>query len=229
MMFRDRKDAGRQLAAELAGFKGQDCVILALPRGGVPVAAEVAATLNAPLDLLLVRKIGAPWHPELAVGAVIDGDDPITVRDADTMRQTGTSDAAFEAARARALHEIERRRIFYLGSREPVALGGRVAIVVDDGLATGNTMRAALMAARRRGPALLVMAVPVAPAEVIPTFQGEADRVVCLEMPERFGAVGNFYKDFEQTDDEEVIALLARHGGARADEASAPFVTSTDP
>jgi predicted phosphoribosyltransferase len=195
----------------------------------VPVAAEVAAALNAPLDLLLVRKIGAPWHPELAVGAVTDGGDPITVRDADTMRQTGTSDAAFEAARLRELHEIERRRVFYLGSRPPVALEGRIAIVVDDGLATGNTMRAALAAARRRGPALLVMAVPVAPAEVIPTFRGEADRVVCLEMPEHFAAVGNFYKDFEQTGDEEVIALLNRYGGARANETSEPVATSTNP
>jgi predicted phosphoribosyltransferase len=209
-MFRNRKEAGRRLAAELAEFKGRDCVILALPRGGVPVAAQVAAALNAPLDLLLVRKIGAPWHPELAVGAVIDGGDPITVRDDEIMRQTGTSDAAFEAARARELREIERRRTFYLGARAPVALEGRVAIVVDDGLATGNSMRAALTAARRRGPALLVMAVPVAPAEVIATFRDEADRVVCLERPKHFIAVGYFYKDFEQTGDEEVIALLAR-------------------
>jgi predicted phosphoribosyltransferase len=188
----------------------------------VPVAAEVAAALHAPLDLLLVRKIGAPGHPELAVGAVIDGGDPITVRDAVTMRLTGTSDDAFEAVRARELHEIERRRIFYLGSREPVALAGRIAIVVDDGLATGNTMRAALMAARRRGPALLVMAVPVAPAEVVATFQGEADRIVCLEMPEHFGAVGNYYEDFEQTGDEEVIALLARYGGGYTEGANTP-------
>ena len=214
-MFQNRKDAGRRLAAELAGFKGQDCMVLALPRGGVPVAAEVAAALNAPLDLLLVRKIGAPWHPELAVGAVSDGGDPITVRDADTMRQTGTSDAAFEAARLRELHEIERRRVFYLGARAPVALEGRIAIVVDDGLATGNTMRVALAAARRRGPGLLVMAVPVAPAEIIPTFRGEADRVVCLEMPKHFVAVGNFYRDFEQTCDEEVIALLGVRSSAR--------------
>jgi predicted phosphoribosyltransferase len=221
-VFRNRKDAGRQLAAGLAEFEGQDCVILALPRGGVPVAAEVAAALHAPLDLLLVRKIGAPWHPELAVGAVIDGGDPITVRDAVTMRLTGTSDDAFEAVRARELHEIERRRIFYLGSREPVALAGRIAIVVDDGLATGNTMRAALMAARRRGPALLVMAVPVAPAEVVATFQGEADRIVCLEMPEHFGAVGNYYEDFEQTGDEEVIALLARYGGGYTEGENTP-------
>lgn len=221
-MFRNRKDAGRRLAAGLAEFKGQDCVVLALPRGGVPVAAQVAAALNAPLDLLLVRKIGAPHQPELAVGAVVDGGDPITVRDADIMRQTGTSDAAFEAARARALQEIERRRIFYLGARAPAPLEGRIAIVVDDGLATGSSMRAALTAARRRGPALLVMAVPVAPADVIAAFRGEADRVVCLEAPEHFVAVGNYYQDFEQTGDEEVIVLLERYGGRRADRAGAP-------
>ena len=212
MLFHDRKDAGRRLAKALMGFEGQDCVVLALPRGGVPVAAEVARALDAPLDLLLVRKIGAPRQPELAVGSVIDGGEPIIVRDPEIMRATGTSEAAFKAICERELKEIERRRAHYLGTRKPVPIQGRIAIVVDDGLATGNTMRAALEAARMRGPAMLVMAVPVAPKSAIADFRAEADEVFCLETPEPFGAVGYFYENFEQTEDEEVIALLARHG-----------------
>jgi putative phosphoribosyl transferase len=216
MIFRDRKDAGRKLAAALGGFQGQDCVVLALPRGGVPVAAEVADALDAPLDLLLVRKIGAPRQPELAVGAVIDGGEPIVVRDPEIMRATGTSESAFQAICARELKEIERRRTFYLGSRKPVPLAGRIAIIVDDGLATGNTMRAALEGARLRGPAMLVMAVPVAPKSAVADFRAEADEVFCLETPDPFGAVGQFYRDFSETGDDEVIALLARHGERNA-------------
>jgi len=210
-MFHDRKDAGRRLANALSGFKGQNCVVLALPRGGVPVGAEVATALDAPLDLLLVRKIGAPRQPELAVGSVVDGGEPIIVRDERIMDMTGTSDAAFDTICARELKEIERRRKFYLGSRRPADLEGRIAIVVDDGLATGNTMRAALKGARQRKPALLVLAVPVAPPSTLAEFRGEADRIVCLETPEPFGSVGYFYENFEQTEDEEVITLLARH------------------
>ena len=212
MIFRDRKDAGQKLAAALAGFKGQDCVVLALPRGGVPVAAEVAEALGAPLDLLLVRKIGAPHQPELAVGAIIDGGEPIVVRDPEIMRATGTSESAFQAICARELAEIERRRAFYLGSRKPVALAGRIAIIVDDGLATGNTMRAALEGARLRGPAMLVMAVPVAPKSAVADFRAEADEIFCLSSPDPFGSVGQFYRDFSETGDDEVIALLARYG-----------------
>ncbi len=208
MLFRDRRDAGQQLAAALKEFKGRDCVVLALPRGGVPVAAEVADALDAPLDLLLVRKIGAPRQPELAVGSVIDGGKPIIVRDSELISLTGTSAREFDEICARELAEIERRREFYLGNRPPVPLRGRTAIVVDDGLATGNTMHAALQAARLRAPAMLVMAVPVAPPGTIENFRGEADRIFCLATPEPFGAVGHFYEDFSQTGDAEVVALL---------------------
>jgi putative phosphoribosyl transferase len=205
MLFRDRQDAGRRLAEALAEFKAQDCVILALPRGGVPVAAEVALALDAPLDLLLVRKIGAPRQPELAIGSVIDGGTPIIVRDNELIRLTGTSARQFDEICARELAEIERRREFYLGDRPPVTLRDRIAIVIDDGLATGNTMRAALQAARLRQPKMLIMAVPVAPRGTAENFRGEADRVVCLVTPDPFGAVGYFYQEFEPVSDSEVI------------------------
>jgi predicted phosphoribosyltransferase len=212
MIFHDRKDAGRKLAAALIGFKGKACVVLALPRGGVPVAAEVAEVLKAPLDLLLVRKIGAPLQPELAVGSVIDGGEPIIVRDPRIMQMTGTSETAFRAVCERELDEIERRRKFYLGSRRPVNLKGHIAIIVDDGLATGNTMRAALEGARLRKPAMLVMAVPVAPRSTVEDLRDKADEIFCLSTPEPFDSVGSFYEDFRQTSDDEVIALLNRYG-----------------
>lgn len=211
MLFRDRVDAGTRLAHMLQKYRGQDCVVLALPRGGVPVAAEVAAYLHAPLDLLLVRKIGVPAHPELAMGSVVDGGDPIVVRDERIMHLSGTSDAEFGRICVAELLEIERRRKFYLGNRRPEPIENRTAIVVDDGLATGNTMRAALHAARLRHPAKLVLAVPVAPAQVLVEFQDEADDLVCVAQPEEFGAVGYYYQDFSQTTDEEVIALLHRY------------------
>ncbi|HEU4550005.1 MAG TPA: phosphoribosyltransferase [Rhizomicrobium sp.] len=214
MLFRDRSDAGRKLAAALQEFRDRNCVILALPRGGVPVAAEVARSLRAPLDIVLVRKIGAPGHPELAVGSVVDGDVPIIVRDPELLRLTGTSQREFEEICARELAEGERRRKLYLGARAPLPLAGRTAIVIDDGLATGNTMRAALQAARQRGPAELVMAVPVAPADTIARFRDAADRTICLATPEPFAAVGQFYADFAQTSDQDVIALLARFAPA---------------
>jgi predicted phosphoribosyltransferase len=211
MLFQDRGDAGRRLAAALGNLKGQDCVVLALPRGGVPVAAEVANFLRAPLDLLLVRKIGAPQHPELAIGSVIDGGTPIIVRDNALIRLTGTSSEAFDEICAQELAEIERRRRFYMGARKPVPLAGRIAIVIDDGLATGNTMRAALRAARLRTPRKLIMAVPVAPGTVFEDFRGEADTVVCLATPKPFVAVGHFYVNFEPTADAEVIRLMREH------------------
>ncbi|HVZ27588.1 MAG TPA: phosphoribosyltransferase family protein [Rhizomicrobium sp.] len=210
MLFRDRDDAGLRLAAALAAFKGRACVVLALPRGGVPVAAHVADILDAPLDLLLVRKIGAPQHEELAVGAVIDGGAPIVIRDEAMIRVTGTTPQQFDAICARELAEIERRRRFYLAGRPAPDLKGKIVIVVDDGLATGNTMRAALKAVRRRDPAMVVMAIPVAPAGVADDFRGDADLVVCLATPEPFGAVGYFYGDFGEVSDAQVIALLSR-------------------
>ena len=219
-MFEDRRDAGKKLAAALKSYRGEDCVILALPRGGVPVAAEVARALDAPMDLLLVRKIGAPGQEELAIGSVIDGGDPIVIRDGELIRLTGTSERQFDRICARELEEIERRRAFYLKGRKPEPLAGRIAIVVDDGLATGNTMQAALMALSQRDPKRIVMAVPVAPADSLKKFTHLADEIVCLETPAWFGAVGYYYKDFSPTEDEDVIRLLDEIAAARARRAS---------
>ena len=216
MLFKDRVDAGRQLAAALTEFRGRDCVVLALPRGGVPVAAEVARALNAPLELLLVRKIGAPRQPELAIGSVTDGETPMIVRDEELMRLTGTSAHQFDQICAEELAELERRRALYVGKRLPVAVAGRIAIIVDDGLATGNTMRVALKSVRLRKPEMVVMAVPVAPPGTAEAFRKDADRVLCLATPHPFGAVGYFYDDFSPTADAEVIALMAK---ARAEMA----------
>jgi predicted phosphoribosyltransferase len=210
MPFRNRADAGRQLAAALAAYKNERPVVLALPRGGVPVAAEVAAALGAPLDLVLVRKLGVPFQPELAMGAVVDGAAPIIVRNEDVIRLTGVSETTLQAVCADELVEIERRRERYLGTRPRVDVAGRVAIVIDDGIATGATTRAALRALRLRGPKKLILAVPVAPTETLVAMRDEADEVVCLEDYDDFGAIGFFYSDFRQTSDSEVIAALAR-------------------
>ena len=181
MSFKDRADAGRKLALVLGDYKNQQPVVLALPRGGVPVAAKVAAALNAPLDLILVRKIGVPDQPELAMGAVVDGDEPLVVRNEDIIRFAGIDELEFNAVCDSELAEIERRRQRYLGSRERVEVAGRTAIVIDDGIATGATTRAALRAARLRKPKKLILAVPVAPTDSLAAMQQEADEVVCLE------------------------------------------------
>lgn len=208
MPFKDRSDAGRHLAKALAGYKDQQPVILALPRGGVSVAAEVAAALNAPLDLVLVRKIGVPFQPELAMGAVVDGGAPIIVRNEDIIRVAGIDESEFQAVCDDELAEIGRRHQRYLGSRERVDVSGRTAIVVDDGVATGATTRAALRATRMRNPRRLVLAVPVAPTESLAELRHEADDVICLEDHEMFGAIGFYYRDFRQVSDEEVIEML---------------------
>jgi predicted phosphoribosyltransferase len=184
----------------------------------VPVAAEVADALQAPLDLLLVRKIGAPHQPELAIGSVIDGGAPIVVRDSNMIRLTGTSLATFDEICNRELVEIERRRKLYVGDRASIPIQERIAIVVDDGLATGNTMRAALQASRLRKPRMLVMAVPVSPAETLVEFRTDADSIVCLQVPQLFAAVGNFYQDFSPVSDAEVIALMRAHSSWTAAE-----------
>lgn len=208
--FRDRTDAGRRLAAALAHLRGEDPVVLALPRGGVPVGFEIARALGAPLDLVLVRKIGAPFQPELAVGAVANGGAPELVVNEDVAGPLGLERAWIEAQAARQLEEIERRRALYLEGRAPVPLEGRTAIVVDDGVATGATTRAALRAVRRRAPRRLVLAVPVAAPEAAAMLRAEVDELVCLEMPAPLGAIGAAYLDFRQVEDDEVRDLLAR-------------------
>ncbi|MEW6703664.1 MAG: phosphoribosyltransferase family protein [Pseudomonadota bacterium] len=208
MVFEDRADAGRQLAARLRQLQLDEPVVLALPRGGVPVAAEVARALKAPLDLLLVRKIGAPAQPELAVAAVADGGEPALEIDEETLALSGTPRDYVHHEVPRQLREIERRRRLYLGARVPLELQGRTAVLVDDGIATGTTVRAAITALRWRKPARIVLAVPVAPAEELPRLRGEVDELVCLSAPEFFGAVGSHYRDFAQTSDEEVMALM---------------------
>lgn len=210
MTFRDRSDAGHRLAGALSAYRGRNAVVLALPRGGVPVAAEVAEALDAPLDLILVRKIGVPSQPELAMGAVVDGAAPIIVRNQDVIELSGTTADEFEAVCARELAEIERRRKLYLGERTRAPITGQVVIVVDDGIATGATTRAALKAIRARKPKELVLAVPVAPPDTIERLRGEVDALICLETPELFGAIGYFYRDFRQVSDEEVVQILKR-------------------
>ena len=210
MVFVNRSDAGRRLAQALLPYRERRPVVLALPRGGIPVAAEVAAALNAPLDLVLVRKIGVPGQPELAMGAVVDGGNPIVVRNDDVIALAGVDDSEFRAIRDREMAEIERRRRLYLGDRAAVDVTGRVAIVIDDGIATGATARAALRATRMRGPARLVLAVPVAATDTMAALQHEADAVVAVEHHASFGAIGFYYADFRQLSDGEVKDLMAR-------------------
>lgn len=215
MPFENRSEAGQKLGDALSSYKGQHPVILALPRGGVPVAAEVAAALEAPLDLILVRKIGVPSQPELAMGAVVDGGAPIVVRNEDVIRSEGIDEAQFKAVCDGELTEIERRRKRYLGSRERVNVTDRITIVIDDGIATGATTRAALRATRMRNPKKLILAVPVAPSESIVAMREEADEVVCLEDHGFFGAISFYYEEFQQVSDEEVIEILARFSPKR--------------
>jgi putative phosphoribosyl transferase len=209
-MLENRADAGRQLAKALGGYKDQQPVVLALPRGGVAVAAEIADALNAPLDLILVRKIGAPMQPELALGAVVDGQDPWIVRNDDVIDALGVSEATFDTICRRELAEVERRRTRYQVDRVPVDVAGRAAIVVDDGIATGASMRAALRATRQRQPKTLVLAVPVAAPDALDELRAEADEIVCLLSEEPFGAIGLFYQDFHQMTDSEVTDILVR-------------------
>jgi len=219
MKFADRGEAGRQLADKLLHLKDGQPVVLALPRGGVAVGFEIARTLDAPLDIVLVRKIGVPWQPELALGAVTDGASPEIFIDRRLATSLDVPDSYIEEETARQLEEIERRRKSYCEGRPALEVARRTAIVVD-GIATGATMRVALQAVRRRGPARLVLAVPVAPPDTLAALREEVDEAVCLETPIGLGAIGFYYRDFHQMRDAEVTELLARAPRATASGAA---------
>lgn len=215
MPFHDRKDAGERLARALQTFRNDHPVVIALPRGGVPIGAEIARALDAPLELLIVRKIGVPRQPELAMGAVVDGSEPLTFRNEDVIAMARVSDAEFAEIRDRELAEIDRRRQRYLGQRPFPVLADRTVIVVDDGIATGATIRVAIRALRIKHPRRIVVAVPVAAPDVLRTLRSEADDVICLETHEAFGAIGLYYEDFGQVGDEEVLQALASAPSAK--------------
>ncbi|MBL0373877.1 phosphoribosyltransferase [Rhizobium sp. KVB221] len=208
MSFLDRSDAGNRLAEKLAKYRHDDVIILALPRGGVEVALPIALKLSAPLDLLVVRKLGVPGQPELAMGAVIDGDTPTIVRNEDVLRLLRISKETFERVVVRELAEIERRRRFYCGERSSLPVQGKVAVVVDDGIATGATLRAALARLKTAKPSRIVVAVPVAPKSVVEDLKLDVDEFVCLEALGRMGAINLHYHNFAQLSDAEVIEML---------------------
>lgn len=210
---RDRQHAGQELAEALLPLADEHPLILALPRGGVPVAFEVARSLKAQLDLVLVRKIGAPGNEELALGAVVDGAQPQWVVNQGLLRQIDPPESWFDEEMQRQLAELERRRRQYCGNRPAPVVAERLVIVVDDGIATGATVRAALKGLARAGARRLVLAIPVGPREVIEALREEVDEVVCLAMPEPFIGVGLHYANFDQTSDEQVIDLLQRAAG----------------
>lgn len=211
--FEDRKEAGRALAARLRAYAGRsDVVVLALPRGGVPVAFPVAEALDAPLDLFLVRKLGTPGHRELAMGAIASGG--IRVLNDEVVKWYGIPPHAIDAVARGEEQELMRREAAYREGRDGVPLEGRVVILVDDGLATGSTMMAAVKAVRQRNPARVIVAVPVGARDTCDALSTLADEVVCVRMPEPFSAVGQWYLDFNQTSDEEVRQLLRAHARA---------------
>lgn len=206
MMFVDRVDAGRRLAARLEHLRADDVVVVGLPRGGVPVAAEVAEHLGAPLDVIIVRKLGVPRQPELAMGAI--GEGGVRVINDEVVRAVGVTTHDLAAVTAREGVELDRRAKRFRGERPPIPLDGRTVVVVDDGIATGSTARAACQIARAQGAVRVVLAVPVAPPNWTAGFRDDADELVCLSTPQRFFAIGEWYGDFSQTSDEEVAACL---------------------
>jgi uncharacterized protein (TIGR00369 family) len=217
MRFRNRSDAGRRLASRLEHLRGKDTVILGLPRGGVPVAAEVARALAAPLDIILVRKLGVPAQPELGMGAI--GESDARVINPDVVRYARVSEAQLAEVERRERAELQRRARRFRGGAAHEPLAGRIAVIVDDGIATGSTARAACQVVRAMGAARVLLAVPVAPPGADVGMRGDADEVICLEMPGRFLAIGEWYEDFAQTSDEEVVALLRAARARQAEQA----------
>lgn len=209
-LFADRAAAGRLLGAKLEQRNFEDPIIYALPRGGVAVAVEIAEILRAPLDLLLVRKIGVPGYEELAAGSIVDGERPDIIINVDVASAAGLSREEIEAAGRRQLPEIERRRALYLPGRPPISAKGHTAILVDDGIATGASMKAAVAGIHRRAARRVVIAVPVAAADTAVEMAELVDEFICLAAPPHFGAVGYYYRDFRQVEDDEVVALLNR-------------------
>lgn len=207
-MFRDRQEAGEKLGASLELLQLQDSIVLALPRGGVPVAAEVAKVLKAPLDLVIVRKVGAPGNPELAVAAIVDGDPPDVVLNREIVEAYALDDSALRALIARERPELERRRAVYRGKGLPLSVAGKTVIVVDDGAATGTTMKVAIRALKRRSPRKIIVALPVAPPETVDELAQEADLTICLNQPARFRALSYYYGSFPQLSDSEVIDMM---------------------
>jgi predicted phosphoribosyltransferase len=206
MPFRDRADAGRQLSGLLADLRGPDTVVLGLPRGGIPVGYEIARALGAPLDVILVRKIGLPAQPELAMGAI--GEDGVRLLNMDVVASEHVSEEEFAQVEVAERAELARRAQRYRADRPRVPLAGRTALIVDDGIATGSTARAACQVARAHGAARVILAVPVAPRGSVAALAGAADEVICLESPEPFFAIGQWYSDFAQCSDADVIRLL---------------------
>ncbi len=212
MGFRDRTTAGRQLAAALASYREAGPVIIALPRGGVPIAAEIATELSAPLGVLVVRKLGVPNRAELAMGAVAYADPPVVVRNEGVLAMTGVSPSQFAIVLEGELAEAKRRVDLYMAGRPQPVIAGHTAILVDDGMATGATMRAAIRAVRATGPRAIAIATPVASVEAVEELRPEVDDVVCLEVHRDLGAIGFYYADFAQVSDREVIEALERAG-----------------
>ncbi len=209
MIFRDRHDAGQRLAAQLMDYANRpDVLVLALPRGGVPVAFEVAQALHAPLDIFLVRKLGVPGHEELAMGAIATGG--VRVLNDEVLRYLHVPDEVIDAVASKEQRELERRERLYRDDRPAPRVRGRTVILVDDGLATGSTMRAAAAALRQQQPAKIIIAVPVSAPQTCDEFRSEVDEIVCAVTPEPFHAVGLWYQDFSQTTDQEVRDLLER-------------------
>ncbi len=223
VIFEDRRDAGRKLADALIkqGYKDEPAIVLGIPRGGIVVADEVAEKLSAPLDVVIARKLRAPYQPELGIGAVVSGDH-ITIINEEVARAVGTSKTYLEQEIAHQREEIERRMKFYRGSRPATEVSGKTVIVVDDGIATGYTFRAALEGLRRSNPQKLIAAAPVAAQDSAEMLSAFADKVICLSTPAYFGAVGAWYRNFDQTSDEEVAEILRRNWGRSKSQKAVP-------